>query len=293
MSARALVLTLLAALTAAVPSEAYFERVEVDARGLALAGALGAATDDVGAAQWNPGALSILSRRQGIFTYSRPYVVQDLTSGSVVAGAPVLGGGAALSWHRLALEGVVSEDLIGLSYGRWVYRDNNRTLHLGATGKLAAVSFDSRAGADGRDFGSKSKFTGDLGLLWQEHANWRFAAVLRNIGEPSFNFVGESGGDTMPGGLEVSGSYRWRPESTIMLSRTELGGQVGWNYAGEIWFYDVFAVRAGIFNEEFSGGIGVKGGNWEIDAAFLTHSQLGNTYRASLKLSLPEKGAPR
>ena len=97
----------------------------------------------------------------------------------------------------------------------------------------------------------------------------------------------------MPGGLEVSGSYRWRPESTIMLSRSELGGQVAWNYAGEIWFYDVFAVRAGIFNEEFSGGIGVKGGNWEIDAAFLTHSQLGNTYRASLKLSLPEKGAPR
>ncbi len=290
---RALPLALLAVLLLAAPAGAYFERVDVDARGLALAGSFGAAVEDVSAAHWNPAALSVLAQPQGLFTYSRPYMVEDLTSGSVVAGLPFAGGGTALSWHRLALDGVVSEDLIGLSYGRWVYRDNNRAVHLGATGKLAAVSFDSHAGGPDRDFGSKTKFTGDLGLLWQERTNWRFGAVLRNLGEPEFNFIGDSGGDKVPGGVELSASYRWRPESTIMCSRSDLGDHPTWNYAGEIWFYDVFAVRAGIYDEEFAGGIGVKGTRWEVDTAFLTHAMLGNTYRASLRLSLPERGARR
>ncbi len=286
-------LALLVVLLFAAPAHAYFERVEMDARGLALAGSFGAAVEDISAAHWNPAALSLLARPEGLFTYARPYMVPDLTSGSVVGGFPIVAGGAALSWHRLALDGVVSEDLIGLSYGRWVYRDDDRVVHLGGTGKLAVVSFDSRAGGPDRDFGSRTRLTGDLGVLWQERANWRFGAVLRHLGEPEFNFVGDAGGDRMPGGLELSASYRWRPESTIMVSRTELAGETAWNYAGEIWFYDVFAVRAGIYDEEFSGGIGVQGGRWELDAAFLTHSMLGNTYRASLRVSLPGKEAAR
>ncbi len=271
------------------PASAYFERVEIGARGLALAGAYGSMVDDVSAAYWNPGALSLLPDPQGLFTYSRPYVVNGLSAGSVVAGMPLASGGAALSWNRTGVDNVISENLIGLSYGRWVYRDDDRTIAVGGTALFASVAFDPGAGI--RDFGSKSKVTGDLGLLWQERGRVRMGAVLRHLGRPEFNFVGSGGGTRMPGGLELSASYRWRPESTIMFSRSDVGDHPTYDYAGEIWFYNVFAVRAGVFDEEFSGGFGIKGGRWEVDTAFLTHKDLGNTYRASFQYTLSrEKG---
>ncbi len=289
----------LVAVLAATPAQAYFERIEVGARGLALAGAYGAGARDVSAAYWNPAGLSLLDRPEGLFTYSKPFVVQDLDAGSVVAGLPVAGGGAAVTWHRMGLAGVVSENLIAFSYGRWVYKDDSRVVHLGGTLEAGVVSYDPGAshddfgGASGPDYGSKSKLTGDLGVLWQEGSRASFAAVLRHLGKPEYDFVNGGGGSSMPGGLELSAAYQWRPESRIFFARSDVGARVTYNYSGEIWFYDVFAVRAGIFDEEFSGGIGVKSASWEVDAAFLTDKQLGNTYRGSFHVFLTGKGAGR
>ncbi len=295
--ATAIVAAAAAVFVVASPAGAYFERIEIGARGLALAGAYQAAAEDVSAAYWNPAGLSFLDRPQVLFTYSRPYMVGGLAGSSVVGGLPLhfTEGAAALTWHRLGLDGVVSEDLIGLSYGRWVYRDDRRSVQVGGTIETAIVSYDPQAnynritGEPGRDFGSRTKLTGDLGVLWQERSRVRLAAVLRHLGSPKFDFVGEGPGTPMPSGLELSAAYRWRPESQIMFSRSDLGDHIAYNYAGEIWFYDVFAVRAGVFDTEFSGGIGIKGKSWEVDTAFLTHKALGNTYRASLRFTLPEK----
>jgi len=286
---------------AAPPAAAYFDRIEIGARGLALAGAYQAAAQDVSAAYWNPAGLSLMERPQVLFTYSRPYMVGGLVGSSAVGGIPLrfTDGAAAVTWHRMGLDGVVSENLIGLSYGRWIYRDDNRVIHAGGTIDAAIVSYDSGAnynevtGDPGRDFGSQTKVTGDLGVLWQERSRLRLGAVLRHLGSPEFHFVGEGGGTPMPSGLELSAAYQWRPESQIMFSRSDVGDHAAYNYAGEIWFYDVFAVRAGIYDTEFSGGIGIKGRSWEVDTAFLTHKALGNTYRASLHFILPGKrGTP-
>jgi hypothetical protein len=287
-----------ALLFAVSPATAYFDRIEIGARGLALAGAYQAATRDVSSAYWNPAGLSLTEQPQVLFTYSRPYMVGGLISSSAVGGIPLrfTDGAAALTWHRLGLDGVVSENLIGLSYGRWIYRDNERTIHVGGTVEAAIVSYDSQAnynqltGDRGRDFGSQSKLTGNVGILWQERSRVRFGAVLRHLGSPEFHFIEHGTGTPMPSGLELSVAYQWRPESQIMFSRSDVGDHVTYNYAGEIWFYDVFAVRAGVDDTEFSGGIGIKGRTWEVDTAFLTHKALGNTYRASLHFILPEKG---
>jgi hypothetical protein len=282
----------LSALLLGIPDAArggFFERVDIGGRPLALAEAAGASLEDVSAAYWNAAGLSLLPRGEILFTHSRPYVVEGLSGNALALGLPVraLEGGASLYWHRLAVDGVVAENLFGLSAGRWVYRDNRRTLHAGVTAKVAQVAFDEDAGL--RDFGSQTRVTGDLSLLLEEGASWRFGAVWRNLGEPDFDFVsqGDEGGADLQGGLVLSTSYRWRPEAGLHLSRAEVGGEAAWNYAGEIWFYEVFAIRAGIHDEEFSGGLGLKGRGWEVDAAFLTDKQLGNSYRASLLLFRP------
>jgi len=284
---------LLALATAATPARAgYFDRIELGARGLALGSAYGAAVNDVSAIHWNPAGLSVLDRREVLLTYSRPYVIGDLSAGSAAVGTPLGTGGLALAWHRLGATGIVSENLISVGYGRWIYRDNRRTLNLGGTAKVATVSFDNRA-SDLHDFGSETKLTGDLGLVLEEGPKFRLGVVVRNLGEPEFDFV--EGGATTPmeSGLEFSASYQWRPESSLHMARTEVGGETAWNYAGEIWFYDVFALRGGVFDEDFAGGFGVKGPRWEVDTAFVTHKALGNTYRVSVLLHAGPEGGSR
>jgi hypothetical protein len=288
MMSRRLLFPVLAALFAAVPAQAaIFERVNMGARGIALAGAYGADVRDVSAAHWNPAALGRLTRGEAMFTHSRPYIVPDLASNSVAAGLPAWEGGAAVSWHRFGVDGVTSEDLIGLSFGRWIYRDNRRVVHAGGTAKLAVLSYDANAGS--RDFGSKSRFTGDLGVVWEEGSLLSFAAVWRHVLRPEFNFVGQGGGTQIPGGFEVSAAYRWRPDVAIFMGVSEVGDRVAWNYAGELWFYEVFAVRAGVHDTEFAGGVGLRGKSWEVDASFVTHKNLGNSYWASIHVFLPEK----
>ncbi len=286
-----LVLTVLPLLAVAHPARAYFNRIEIGARGLALGSAYAAGVDDVSAAWWNPGALGVLPNTQLLLTHSRPYLVSGLAANSILVGMRGFEGGAALSWHRMGLDGALSEDLIGLSFGRWVYKDNSRTVHFGGTAKIAVLGVDDNAGL--RKYGSQTKMTGDLGVLWQEGQSVRLGAVVRHIGEPEFDLVGNDGGSKLPGGFDLAVSYRWRPESTIHFARREFGGRVSWDYAGEIWFYDVFAIRAGIFDEEFSGGFGIRSEKWAVDASFLTHEELGNTYQGSLHLFLPGEGTGR
>jgi hypothetical protein len=272
-----------------VAGAAYFDRIEVGARGAALASAYGAYVSDVSAVYWNPAGLSMLDRPELLLSHGRPYWVPDLAANSVAAGTRLGEGGVAVSWHRLGLTDVVAENLLSVAYGHWVYRDDRRTLYAGAAAKFASVNYSDRA-SDLRDFGSESKVTGDLGLILAEGPKLRLGAVLRNLGEPEFDFVPGGAATPMNGGVELSASYQWRPESVILLNRSTIGGETSWNYGGEIWFYDVFAIRAGVRDEEFAGGFGIRGRAVDVDLGFLTHESLGNTYRASIRLRVPEKG---
>ncbi len=266
----------------------YFDRIEVGARGIGLAGAYGADVRDVTAAYWNPGALSFLDRPEVVFTHGRPYVVNELAANSIAAGFEFAGGGLAATWHRLGVDGVVAEDMIALAYGRRLTGNGSRTIHAGLAAKLAMVSFNPTAGS--RDFGSKSGFTGDLGLLWQEGRAVSLGLVWRNVLQPTYDFVGDDGGATLPTGFEISGSYRWRKELGVLMDVTTVGGETIWNYAGELWFYDVFALRAGVRDTEFAGGIGVRGTTWEVDVSFITNKVLGNSYYASVQFFIPSPG---
>ncbi|NNF07853.1 MAG: conjugal transfer protein TraF [Candidatus Eisenbacteria bacterium] len=269
------------------PAQAgYFDRIEVGARGLALAGAYGASVDDVSALHWNPAGLSLMQSPEIMLTHSRPYVVRSLSTNAVAVGAPILSGGVALGWHRLGVTDLIGENLISLGYGQSIYTGDNSRIYVGGAAKLASVSIS----IPGRDFGTETKVTADLGLMVQQGRQLRLGLVHRNFGEPSFDFIEGGESTQMPASFEFAASYHWRPESVIHLSRSEVAGESAWNYSGEIWFYEVFAIRAGVFDEEFSGGFGLQGDQWNVDGAFLTHDSLGNTYRMSVRFFLEPGG---
>lgn len=275
---------------AAIPASAYayFERFEASSRALAFGDAYVALATDASAAAWNPAGLALLGRREVQLTVSRPYFVPDLLSSSAIVAAPLWGGTAGAGWHRIGND-FIAENQWLLSYGRWVYRDDRGTAFLGATLKLGHVGVD--AGPLQPDYGGSATASLDLGAFHALRNGVTAGAVLRNVNEPDIEFVDGDGATPWERGFDLGVAYRWRPESTVSAGWTSDGrSRDAWRAGGEIWFYDVFAVRAGVLGTEFAGGFGLKTARWQVDSGFVTHAQLGISGR--LTLVVPFGGTP-
>jgi hypothetical protein len=266
----------------AAPAHAFFERVDASSRALAFGEAYVALATDASGVAWNPAALAALGRREVPLAVATPYFVPDLLGNAAFVAMPAWGGGAGIGWHRLGNE-FLAENVWFLSYGRWVYRDDRSTMFLGGTLKVGHVSVS--AGAGEPDYGGATSYTGDVGAFYAGPRGFTAGAVLRNLGEPEIDLVDGGGATPWTSGLDAGVAYRWRPESTISGGWTSDGrSRDAWRAGGEIWFYDVFAVRAGVLGTEFAGGFGLKTNRWQIDSGFVTHSQLGLSGRLSLTI---------
>jgi len=263
---------------------AYFERVDTSSRALAFGGAYVALATDASGVAVNPGALAALDHPELQLTVSRPYFVPDLLSNSLMVGWPALGGVVGAGWHRLGND-FMAEDVWFASYGRWIYRDDHGIAYLGSALKIGHVGVDAGLGAP--DFGGATTATGDIGLFYQARFGLTAGAVVRNLGEPNIEFVDGSGSTPWQTCTDVGIAYRWRPESTLSGGWTSEGrSRDALRVGGEIWFYDVFAVRAGVYGTEFAGGFGLKTQRWVVDSSFVTQAQLGLSGRVTLTLPL-------
>jgi hypothetical protein len=265
---------------AVAPAHAFFERIDASSRALAFGESYVALATDASGVAWNAAALGALARREVQLAVSAPYFVPDLLANAAFVALPAWGGGAGLGWHRLGNE-FLAENVWFASYGRWVYRDDHGTLFLGATTKVGHVSVT--AGAGEPDYGGATSFTGDVAAFYAGPRGFTAGAAVHNLGEPDVDLVDGGDATTWSTGLDAGIAYRWRPESTISGGWTSDGrSRDAWRAGGEIWFYDVFAVRAGVLGTEFAGGFGLKTDRWQLDSGFVTHAQLGLSGRVSL-----------
>jgi hypothetical protein len=109
---------------------------------------------------------------------------------------------------------------------------------------------------------------------------------IRNIGAPEFDLVeGSAGGTSLPVRHRIGAAYRWNPESTVSVDFQQIYDD-SWifNFGGEIWFYQAFAMRAGVNKDGAGGGVSVKARRWLVDVAFVTNGPLGVSYRAGLRI---------
>ncbi len=304
----------LAATLAAHPATAYFEETAVGSRGVALGFSALASIRDVTAGYWNPAGLADLAGTQVFADYCKPYGVPDLNEGAFVVGQPRWGTGWALGWHRLGIAGAYAEDVLSVSAGRKVSDlGRGHRLAAGATFKFERVGFQPfevqdfwSTGDAGRvDYGGQSKGSLDAGLLWTTPWRVDLAWVGRDLLEPHFEFIGGSGGGTVPFRNEVAASLRWNKESTLtagwsQVDRTHTSVNLGF----EILFYDVFAIRSGLTNLrpivqsagspadfQYTGGFGVFHQGYFVDAAVFTNRDLGASYRVSVLVPLGQKAA--
>lgn len=294
-------LAALAALVlAAPPAAAYFEQTLLGARGLALGEGAIAAVSDVSALYWNPAALSRLRRPEALADYARPYNLTGLSDGAVAVAVPFAGTGWALAWHRLALAGAYSEDLLTVAAGREVLERGDHRLAAGLAFKLGRAAFEEFAepGSGGSvDYGAMTKGSLDAALLWT--TPWRVDVtwVARDLLEPRYEFVAGTGGGRVPLRHEAAAAIRWNRESTITLGWSQSDVSSSFNAGLEILFFDVFAIRSGVTNlsnvyrasgspndMQFAGGFGVFHRGYHVDAAALTNHDLGASYRVTLRV---------
>lgn len=294
----------------APPASAYFEDVQVGARGLSIGPAAVATVTDASAYHWNPAALTRLGRAEVLVDYAKPYGLTDLDSGAAVVATPAFGMGWAVAWRHLGLSGVYSEDIFAASAARtlWQERSGHR-IDGGLTFKFGRASFDAftePGTGSSIDYGTVSRGDLDAGLLWTTPWRIDLAWVSRGLLQPRYEFVAGTGGDRIPSRQELGAAFRWNRESTITLGWSQLDGGGSTINAGiEVLFYDVFAIRSGVANLsrvyesygspndlQYQGGFGIFHRGYHIDAAATSDRDLGASYRVTLRVPFRSADTP-
>lgn len=299
----------LALVSLARPSHAYFEELAIGARQLALGFGSIAAVRDPSAYYWNPAALTRLRQLEGTADYAKPYGLSDVNVGAVSFAAPVGAFAVGAGWHHLGLSSSYAEDVATLAVARRVPGLPPRhALSAGAALKYARVGFQPFAdplGGPAIDYGSQARTSADFSLLWETPWRVDLAWVGRDLNEPHYEFIAGSGGQALIARQELGAAIRWNRESTITLGWSQLdAGRTSLSAGIEVTFFEVFAIRSSISNLariydslgsptelDFNGGIGVFHKGYHVDATATTDHDLGASYRISLRA--PLLGGPR
>jgi hypothetical protein len=279
----------LACLGAARPAAAYFERLVVSSRAHALGGAFVSVADDASTVVLNPAGLTQTRTVRVLSTISQPYGLSDLTEYFLSAVLPSKIGNFGVSWHRFGLDGVASEDLFTLAYGRDLVRTSqDASLSMGAAVDVARVAYTEHGGD------SETAMTGTLSVLLRPFPFIGAGYTVRNIGQPSFDFVHVAIEGTVTGGTNLHAThtfgfaYHWERLFTAIYER-ERGQDGVWRdkIGVEITAGDALRLRSGLTTDDITGGIGVLVKNLSIDASVTSHDALGLSAVVSVGISLP------
>jgi hypothetical protein len=269
---------------------AGFLSMEEGARATAMGGAFIGVADDATAVFWNPAGHGLSSGLKLTGMRTRLFAVSGLSEDCLALTYGTWNRlGAGFGWTRAGLEDVYNEDTFVFGAGRAFMDDR-----LGVGGALRIY----RVSAPGYEFYNDPNFkdgdTGyafDVGLLYKAR-KWSLACVYKNLGEPELKLIDTTtDADPIHAEFRVGGTYIFRE---VMLISGELrqpadlpeyyDSRASFHLGTEIWFFDAFALRAGLHRDRATAGLGLRIQPLTIDAAILTERRPGNKYRLSISL---------
>jgi hypothetical protein len=276
------------------PASAYFERLVVSSRVHSMGGAFVSVADDPSAVVLNPAGLTQIRSASVLSTISEPYGLSDLSEYTLAAGLPSKHGTLGISWHRFGLDGVTSEDLFTVAFGRdLIRRSQGASLSVGAGLDIARVAYTDDAGG-----ASATDLSGTLAVLLRPFPFIGAGYTVRNLGEPSFDFSllpptsdGSTVGRTQLKTTHAFGfAYHWEELFSVVYER-QRGQDARWSdrIGVEVRAGDHLRVRSGLAGADVTGGVGVLWSNVTIDAGVTSHEMLGLSYLVSVGISLPPK----
>ncbi len=265
-------------------------------RALSLGGAYVALSDDASAAVWNPGGLGFL--RRGMLQVSHASVgVVDLDEQYASVAIPSWRwGAAALSFRRLAVDGIEarddrnlllagdlddSESELKLAYGR----SSGEAWSLGGAFKLRRQSLAGfSASAIGLDIGAVAR----PGLLLGRDAPWAsrltVGAVARNVVEPKLRLDREEVADpaTVQFGAAYRRSFGGSVEALALLD-LEKSSATNWmpRAGAEATILEVLALRGGWNSSSWTAGAGIAWRGIQVDYA-IEDTELDVVHRLGL-----------
>jgi len=262
-------------------ASADFRDLEIGARPLALGGAFVSLADDANGVYWNPAGLAWAEKAELLGMATRAYGVDDLglyyLSGIGRLGRLSLGG----SWMRLGITDVYNEDTFSFA-GAWAWK----TLSVGATLKFLRVDAPGyEAYNDPNYLGAQMEPTVDFGLQVRPLKNLSFGLAAYNLTRPEIKMIDTTDeADPVPRDIRAGLSFIVREVWLLSLDvvKRDTDTSAYTLHAGtELWFYDTFALRAGVDRGRITMGAAVDAGRWQLDGVVSAHRIMGNTYRLS------------
>ena len=286
---RLIVGTAVALLLLAGAVQANFLETELGARAMGMGGAFVAVSDDVTALHWNPAGLAGLEGLQFFGMRTGVYSVDGLSEDAALASYGTGGTGYGVGWMRTGAEDLYNEDTLLAGYGAETPIDG---LAAGVTLKRFSVEapgyeyYNDPAFAGGGD----DAYAADLGALYRQ-GKWSVGGTVRNLGEPKLRLLDSTADedlDPVVSEFRLGGSYLFRD---IMLMTAEwraprevpdyYENHYSINLGTEVWFYDAFALRAGMNRDRITAGLGMRTKHVQIDLALMSERRIGSLYRLS------------
>jgi hypothetical protein len=281
-----ILLVLQVAHLAASPAAAWFEITEVGGRAAGLGDAFVSVADDASAIVWNPAGLVQLVRHEALFASDRANGLEGLSTDFLAVAAHAGGFSFAAGWRRQALDDAAAEDLVLVGASRTLVRRS-----LGAFVSAGAALEFARVGLETAGFehvaglrDSDSGLAGTTGVLLQPIPNVTAAAVVRHIGQPTFDLVAGGGRSRLDAEFEWGLSLRWREDGRVHVAHVRTsGGRVATRAGAEVRVAGALWVRAGASRDGVSGGLGLGWRGWGLDWAYRADDALGATTRVGLR----------
>ena len=240
---------------------------------LAMGNAYTALSDESIAIFYNPAGLARINQLNFKASRQNLFGISDLQSDmiSIAIPTPVLRTGLAI--QKISLVDAYSEQIIYVS-SAGIVKLNQIPIRFGLSLKYESAKVEGYDGVN-----NPKEFDLDMGVIVDFNENLFFGYSIKNILEPKFKFISDE--DKLNTQQSIGLCYKWRSEVHFLVDHvwTDLDSQ--WNFGSEIWFFNVFAARLGLFDESLTAGFGLRTKTWSVDGAVLSHEELGSTYRIS------------
>jgi len=296
----------------------------VGARALGMGGTFVAISEDITAGYWNPSALAAISYPQLAGMHAQRFA--NIVNYNYGAAALPVGknSGLALSVIRLGVDDIPDTrnalEEIGVPNGiidPGERIDPSRVIYFNSAEYALYLSYGTKKNSNffyGGNVKVLKKGIGensawgmgfDLACLWKPYPKLKVGVNLQDI--TTTLLVWDTGRqEAITPTSKIGGAYFWesskiagqiipafdmdvRFENRRYSAQYNLGRvSFDLHFGMEYRLKKLLALRMGLDTGRFTAGIGVKLPKLNVDYAFLSHSDLGNTHRISLILTIEE-----
>ncbi|MBU0700976.1 PorV/PorQ family protein [bacterium] len=262
-----------------------FLRIGIDARSAGLGEAFCGLSDDVGAVYYNPAGLGFIEKAEVSLTHTS--WLEDIGIEYGGLAYPLVDGHAiGMNMTYLHTQDIIERDIQGTATGRFRVYNLSAGLSYGyQVTKKVSLGASLKHISESNPWSKTSTNAVDAGVMWHPLSYISLGASIQNIGR---GIKASKNEYNLPLISRIGMAYKPIDNCVLIMDCISFDGKKSFMAAGiEYGISQAMILRAGYeTNHEnmvsFSGGMGLKIGEYHLDYAFVPHDDLGLTHRVSI-----------